>query len=168
MIFVTTRVMAGRQLGYGGRGHSFKKHQRKWWLQISWFAGEWPACPRVFPRTPGKLLKPGPSLPKQKSSACQRGRLGKPNEAGFVGNPPRRWFCVIREWGPQMQRQGRRLPHVESMRCDHCRKSFGLILNRHFRMRFCSADCLSAYQRRLDDLTMIRIQTLEQPRARPR
>jgi hypothetical protein len=98
MIFVTTRVMAGRQLGYGGRGHSFKKHQRKWWLQISWFAGEWPACPRVFPRTPGKLLKPGPSLPKQKSSACQRGRLGKPNEAGFVGNPPRRWFCVIREW----------------------------------------------------------------------
>jgi hypothetical protein len=29
-------------------------------------------------------------------------------------------------------------------------------------MRFCSADCLSAYQRRLDDLTMIKIQSLQQ------
>jgi hypothetical protein len=34
-------------------------------------------------------------------------------------------------------------------------------------MRFCSADCLSAYQRRLDDLTMIKIQSLEQLRALP-
>ena len=59
------------------------------------------------------------------------------------------------------------MPHVERMRCDHCRKSFGLILHRYFRMRFCSADCLSAYQRRLDDLTMIKIQSLESPRALP-
>jgi hypothetical protein len=51
------------------------------------------------------------------------------------------------------------------MRCDHCRNAFGLILHRYFRMRFCSADCLSAYQRRLDDLTMIKIQSLEQPSA---
>ena len=47
-------------------------------------------------------------------------------------------------------------------------KSFGLMLHRYFRMRFCSANCLSAYQRRLDDLTMIKIQSLEQPRALPR
>ena len=66
-----------------------------------------------------------------------------------------------------MQHQGRRLSHFEPMRCDHCRKSFGLILHRYFRMRFCSADCLSAYQRRLDDLTMIKIWSLELPRAQP-
>jgi hypothetical protein len=53
------------------------------------------------------------------------------------------------------------------MRCDHCRKSFGLILHRYFRMRFCSADCLSAYQRRLDGLTMIKIRSLELPEALP-
>ena len=47
-----------------------------------------------------------------------------------------------------MERQGRRSPHSEPMRCDHCRKSFGLIFHRYFRMRFCSADCLEAYQRR--------------------
>ena len=59
-----------------------------------------------------------------------------------------------------MQRQELRLPHVEPMRCDHCRKSFGLIRHRYFRMRFCSADCLSAYQRRLADLTIIKIRSL--------
>jgi hypothetical protein len=64
-----------------------------------------------------------------------------------------------------MQRQERRLSQGEPMRCDHCRNAFGLILHRYFRMRFCSADCLSAYQRRLDDLTMIKIQSLEQPSA---
>ena len=56
-----------------------------------------------------------------------------------------------------MERQGRDLLHPGPMRCDHCRKSFGLILHRYFRMRFCSADCLDAYQRRLDDLTMMEI-----------
>jgi hypothetical protein len=66
-----------------------------------------------------------------------------------------------------MQRQERRLPHDEPMRCDHCRKSFGLILHRYFRMRFCSADCLSAYAAS-NDLTMFKIQSLEQPRALPR
>ena len=52
-----------------------------------------------------------------------------------------------------MEPQGR----SEPMRCDRCRKSFGLILHRYFRMRFCSADCLEAYQRRLDELTMMKI-----------
>jgi hypothetical protein len=60
-----------------------------------------------------------------------------------------------------MERQGRRSPHPEPMRCDHCRKSFGLILHRYFRMRFCSPDCLEAYQGRLDELTMMRIQHLD-------
>jgi hypothetical protein len=53
------------------------------------------------------------------------------------------------------------------MRCDHCRKSFGLILHRYFRMRFCSADCLNAYQRRLDGLTMVKIRSLELTDALP-
>jgi hypothetical protein len=55
----------------------------------------------------------------------------------------------------------------EPMRCDHCRKSFGLILHRYFRMRFCSADCLNAYQRRLDGLTMVKIRSLELTDALP-
>jgi hypothetical protein len=57
-----------------------------------------------------------------------------------------------------MEREGRRSPHPEPMRCDHCRKSFGLILHRYFRLRFCSADCLKTYQGRLDELTMMKIQ----------
>jgi len=46
--------------------------------------------------------------------------------------------------------QERRASHSKPVRCDHCQKSFGLILHRHFRLRFCTADCLTAYQRRLD------------------
>jgi hypothetical protein len=30
-------------------------------------------------------------------------------------------------------------------------------------MRFCSADCLKAYRRRLDELTMMKIQDIDQP-----
>jgi hypothetical protein len=68
--------------------------------------------------------------------------------------------------GSTIEDKGRR-SHPESMRCDHCRKSFGLILHRYFRMRFCSADCLNAYQHRLDGLTMIKIRSLELPGALP-
>jgi hypothetical protein len=57
--------------------------------------------------------------------------------------------------------------HPSPMRCDHCRKAFGLILHRYFRMRFCSADCLNAYQSRLSDLTMIKIRCIELPAALP-
>jgi hypothetical protein len=60
-----------------------------------------------------------------------------------------------------MERQGRRSPHAEPMQCDHCRESFGLILYRYFRMRFCSGDCLDAYQRRINELTMMKIQDIE-------
>ena len=57
--------------------------------------------------------------------------------------------------------------HSSPMRCDHCRKSFGMILHRYFRMRFCSADCLAAYQDRLSDLTMVKIRCLELPPTLP-
>jgi len=68
-------------------------------------------------------------------------------------------------YGPRIDEKAQR--SHEPMRCDHCRKSFGLILHRYFRMRFCSADCLSAYQRRLDGLTMIKICSLELSDALP-
>jgi len=35
------------------------------------------------------------------------------------------------------------------------------MLHRYFRMRFCSGDCLDAYQRRLNELTMMKIQDIE-------
>jgi hypothetical protein len=35
------------------------------------------------------------------------------------------------------------------------------MLHRYFRMRFCSSDCLDAYQRRLNELTMMKIQDIE-------
>ena len=68
-------------------------------------------------------------------------------------------------WGVFMERQRRRAPPSETARCDFCRKSFGLILRRYYRMRFCSADCLKAYQGRLDDLTMTRIHRVDLRRA---
>jgi hypothetical protein len=36
-----------------------------------------------------------------------------------------------------------------TIRCDHCCGSLGLIIHRYWRMRFCSANCLQAYQHRL-------------------
>ena len=60
-----------------------------------------------------------------------------------------------------MHRQGRRAPHSEPVRCDYCRNPFGLILHRYYRMRFCSADCLQAYQRRLDKETIAKIRWLD-------
>jgi hypothetical protein len=70
-------------------------------------------------------------------------------------------------WGVAVQSNGAYGPTIDEkaspsrMRCDHCRKSFGLIFHRYFRMRFCSADCLSAYQDRLSELTMVKIRCLE-------
>jgi hypothetical protein len=46
-------------------------------------------------------------------------------------------------------------------RCDQCRGSFGLNAHRYWRMRFCSADCVAAYQRRLDEGTVGKIRRLE-------
>jgi hypothetical protein len=50
---------------------------------------------------------------------------------------------------------------MQNIRCDHCRKPFGLVVHRYFRMRFCSAGCLKAYQERLEKLTRIKIERLD-------
>jgi hypothetical protein len=55
----------------------------------------------------------------------------------------------------------RRSLHSGPMRCDHCRKSFGLVIHRYWRMRFCSADCWAAYQNRLDEDTKTKIRRLD-------
>lgn len=47
-----------------------------------------------------------------------------------------------------------------TIRCDHCRKTLGLIIHRYWRMRFCSAKCLDAYQRRLEEVTKAKIKRL--------
>ena len=56
-------------------------------------------------------------------------------------------------------------PDRRPIRCDHCRKPFGLVVHRYFRMRFCSPDCLKAYQQRLDKLTRVKIERLDPLRA---
>jgi hypothetical protein len=48
-----------------------------------------------------------------------------------------------------------------TIRCDHCRESLGLNVHRYWRMRYCSADCALAYQRRLDEGTTEKIHYLE-------
>jgi hypothetical protein len=51
-------------------------------------------------------------------------------------------------------------PTQTAIRCDHCRKSLGLIIHRYWRMRFCSAKCLSAYQHRLDEAIKAKMKRL--------
>jgi hypothetical protein len=41
--------------------------------------------------------------------------------------------------------------------CDHCRRPLGLMAHRYWRMRFCSAVCVQAYQHRLGDDTKQKI-----------
>jgi hypothetical protein len=47
-----------------------------------------------------------------------------------------------------------------SLRCDHCRRPLGVVVRRYWRMRFCSAACVQAYQRRLQDQTKQKIATI--------
>ena len=42
-------------------------------------------------------------------------------------------------------------------RCDHCRRSLGLIVHRYWRMRFCSAACVERYKQRLQTETKANI-----------
>jgi len=44
-----------------------------------------------------------------------------------------------------------------SLRCDHCRRPLGVMVRRYWHMRFCSAACVRAYQRRLHDDTKQKI-----------
>jgi hypothetical protein len=46
------------------------------------------------------------------------------------------------------------------LRCDHCRGPLGLMVRRYWRMRFCSAGCVQAYQQRLQDNTRDKIAKL--------
>lgn len=47
-----------------------------------------------------------------------------------------------------------------TLRCDHCRRPLGLMVHRYWRMRFCSAGCVQAYQQRLQDGTKDKIAKL--------
>lgn len=48
-----------------------------------------------------------------------------------------------------------------TIKCDHCRRPLGLNVHRYWRMLFCSADCVKAYQRRLDEVTLGKVRRLE-------
>ena len=63
-----------------------------------------------------------------------------------------------------------------TVRCDHCRRPLGIMVRRYWHMRFCSAACVQAYQRRLHDDTKQKIANIrradadgcEQPRLSER
>src|SRR5438067_1694748 len=44
--------------------------------------------------------------------------------------------------------------------CDHCRGQVGVIVQRYWRMRFCSTACMNEYQQRLSTETQLKILTL--------
>ena len=46
-------------------------------------------------------------------------------------------------------------------KCDYCRGLLGLNAHRYWRMRYCSVECVTAYQRRLDEGTVGKIRCLE-------
>ena len=55
----------------------------------------------------------------------------------------------------------RRSLHSRPKRCDQCRNSLGLLTHRYWRMQFCSAKCVTAYKRRLDEKTIAKIRWLD-------
>lgn len=54
-----------------------------------------------------------------------------------------------------------------TIKCDHCRKQIGLTVQRYWRMQFCSADCVKAYQHRLDEVTIGKVRCLERQLSAP-
>jgi hypothetical protein len=48
-----------------------------------------------------------------------------------------------------------------TLRCDHCREQLGPIVQRYWRMRFCSEACKAAYQGRLGESTRHKIGRLD-------
>jgi hypothetical protein len=56
-------------------------------------------------------------------------------------------------------------PSAMTIKCDYCRGSVGPNVHHYWRMRYCSAECLKAYQCRLDTETVGKIGILE---SRPR
>ena len=114
----------------------------------------------------GKISEKGPEFYIEaciRHPFCER----TPRRTLFIANRDRRNqsedFALICPTGGGSLESAveRRSLHSRPMRCDHCRKSFGLIIHRFWRMRFCSADCLTAYQRRLDKETIAKIRLLD-------
>jgi hypothetical protein len=52
-----------------------------------------------------------------------------------------------------------------TLRCDHCRGELSLVVQRYWRMRFCSNACKNAYQQRLDGGTRQKIVRLDRARC---
>jgi hypothetical protein len=48
-----------------------------------------------------------------------------------------------------------------SLRCDHCRADLGFRVQYYWRMRFCSANCVGAYQKRLSAAAQEKIAKLD-------
>jgi hypothetical protein len=48
-----------------------------------------------------------------------------------------------------------------TLRCDHCRQPLGVVVYYYWRMRFCSAACQQAYERRLKEDTRAKIRRLD-------
>jgi hypothetical protein len=93
MIFVTTRVMAGRQLGYGGRGHSFKKHQRSGGFKLAGLLASGRHALEFFLVRPASLSSPVRACPNRKAplvsgavsvSLMRPGSLGTRRGVGFA------------------------------------------------------------------------------------
>jgi hypothetical protein len=61
---------------------------------------------------------------------------------------------------PDLSQRHKVLSERRSYRCDHCRKLLGGTVRRYGGMRFCSADCVTTYQRRLDVVTKAKISLL--------
>ena len=55
-----------------------------------------------------------------------------------------------------------------TVKCDFCRGALGLIVQRYWRMQFCSTDCVGAYRRRLDEATIHKVSCLEGKLGAPR
>ena len=56
---------------------------------------------------------------------------------------------------------GSKLGSSTSLRCDHCRGNLGFRVQHYWRMRFCSANCATAYQKRLSAGTQAKIVKLD-------
>jgi hypothetical protein len=53
------------------------------------------------------------------------------------------------------------LASVSTLHCDHCRWEIRVRVHRYWRMCFCSAACMTAYQQRLAEETKMKIRRLD-------
>ena len=136
-----------------------------------------PCCARsatssatTSPRRPGVYLSP-PSL--RFDSIEPSPRVGGEGTRNLRDQEFGTSTCFRSCWlasgdiGERSVTQEQRSTHVQRKQCDYCQRSFGLILHRYFRMRFCTTGCLRAYQRRLDELTKTEPRRFGLPVSRP-